>query len=89
MTRKIIASVVHSATLTTDERASLLADPVIPQGYCRMQVNYPSDWSESWVGYGSGQRALFRQDTDNGVTYIIVPKSEVTYLSRAGLSLLS
>ena len=44
MTRKIIASVVHSATLTTDERASLLADPVIPQGYCRMQVNYPNDW---------------------------------------------
>ena len=88
MTRKIIASVVHSATLSSDERASLLADPVIPQGFCRMQVNYPSDFGESWVGYGTGQRALFRQDTDNGPIYIIVPKSEVTYLSRAGFSLL-
>ena len=89
-TRKIIASVVHTAILTTDERAALVAPPVALQpGFCKMTVAYPADHGESWCAWGQGQRSLFQQDTDGGVIYVVVPKSEAATLSRAGYVLSS
>jgi hypothetical protein len=87
MTRKIIASVVHSATLTVEERAALLADPVVRPGFVRMTVVNPAEHGEAWCGWGAGQRSLFRQDTDGGLIYVIVPRDQVGPLSRAGYAL--
>jgi hypothetical protein len=81
--------VVHSASLTVEERASALGDVSPPSGWSKMQVQNPAEWSEGWVGFGNRQRALFRTDDGGATYYCIVPNSEVNTFSRAGLFLIS
>lgn len=89
-TRKIIASVVHSASLSSDERAALLAPPVVPLGFCTMKVVNPAEHGESWCAWGQGQRSLFRDDTGTSSPItVIVPLEAAAPLSRAGYVLSS
>ena len=86
MTRSILPAVIHAVNLTVEERAALLAAPAPAFGFVTMRVVDPRSHPEPWVGYGAGQRALFRQDTD-GIVTVIVPREMVNGLSRAGFVL--